>query len=262
MRYPTGMRPLTPDARDLRFGAYRTSLSINVPADYGAYAMIPRGTWGMLANAVFGCCFPAGQCHAEKIFTAEGAGTPVNFTNNNTLADYFAMNGVPPGPAGSASDSGTDPRDGLKYHQNTGMIDSKGQRHKLGAYAALDETRINNGDLSELDEATYLTGVTGIGIDLPESAQGQFSAGLPWTIVSGSPSDGLHWIACVGRWNEWYQCVTWGRRWNVAKQFLTARMVCAFSLLSPEIIQSGTQESRQGLSYSALEADVAAVTAA
>lgn len=260
MSYPTGMRPLTPDARDLRFGAYRTTASINVPADYGAYAMIPRGTWGMNGNAVFSCCLPAGQGHAEKIFTAEGSGTPITVTVNNTLADYFAMNGVQPGPAGSPSDQGTDPRDGLKYHQQTGMLDSKGQRHKLGAYAALDGTKINNGDLSELDEATYLTGATGIGIDLPQSAQAQFSSGH-WMLDPSSPSDGLHWVIVVGRWSGWYEVISWGMRVHTAADFLKAKIVCAYSLLSPEIIRTGTQTSPEGFSYSALEADVAAVTA-
>jgi hypothetical protein len=246
------MKPMTPDSRDLQFRDYRAG-TISVPANFGNYRLIPPGTWGMLGNAVYGCCFPAGQDHAEKQWTAAGTGTPINVTVNNTLSDYFAMNGVAPGPPQSASDQGTDPRAGLQYHMNVGMLDATGQRHKLGAYLQLKQ------DPVELAEACYLTGVVGLGIDCPQSAQDQFPSGY-WTIVPGSPSDGLHWVVVVGRWAGWWEVISWGKRIHVSEDFIMQRWVVAYAMLSPEAINAGTHVSREGLSYPAIQADVQAVT--
>lgn len=242
-----GLKPLPYDSRDRQFATYRTPL-VSVPANFGHYAEITPGTWGMLDNDQYGDCFPAGQGHAVMQYSAEG-GHAVTVAPAETLADYFSMNGVKPGQPGSASDQGTDPRAGLQYHKNVGMLAIRNERHKLAGYVSLEV-----GNLDELAEAAYLFGVAGIGINCPQSAQDQFPSGY-WRVIPGSPVEGGHWIVCVGRWHGYYEIVTWGRRIHVTAAFLEKYMTCAFGMLSPEII-GGAGKSPEGFAYQQLSADL------
>jgi len=246
-RFKLGLKEPTYDGRDRQFATYRTPL-VAVPADFGDYKRV-RHTWGMLANDRYGCCFPAGQAHAVMQETADGAGKAVHVAPSNTLADYFAMNGVEPGPPGSGSDQGTDPRVGLDYHRKVGIVDGAGRRHKLAGYVALEV-----GNLTELAEAAYLFGAVGIGLNLPQSAQDQFPTGH-WRVVPGSPIEGGHWVVCVGRWNGYYEIVTWGERIHVTPQFLSTYMNCGYGMLSAEVID-GQGKSPEGFAYTELQADL------
>jgi hypothetical protein len=253
-RFKLGMKEPTYDSRDRLFGTYRTGAMPVVPAEFGDYRRIPHGGWGMLGNDEYGCCFPAGQGHAVMLESAEGGREDVVVTSE-TLADYFAMNGVKPGQPGSASDQGTDPRVGLEYHRTVGMLATQstdypaGQRHKLAAWTSLEV-----GNLQELAEAAYLFGAAGVGLNLPQSAQDQFPSGY-WRVVPGSPIEGGHWIIVVGRWNGYFEGVSWGRRIHITPQFLTTYMSFGAGMLSPEII-GGNGKSPEGYAYAELQADV------
>lgn len=246
-RFKLGMKAPTYDARDRQFGTYRMG-SVTVPAEFGDYHDIPHGGWGMLGNDEYGDCFPAGQGHAVMLETAEG-GHRVSVTTPETLDDYFAMNGVPAGQPGSSSDQGTDPRVGLEYHRTVGMRATPTSRHKLAAWTSLEV-----GNLTELAEATYLGGAAGVGLNLPESAQDQFQSGY-WRVVPGSPIEGGHWIIIVGRWNGYYEGITWGGRIHITPQFLTKYMSFGAAMFSPEVI-GGNGKSPEGFDYQQLQADL------
>ncbi len=246
-RFKLGLREPTYDSRDRLFAAYKTPL-LSVPADFGHYGAIVHGGWGVLANDQYGDCFPAGQGHATMMYTAEG-GHGVKVDDQATLADYFAMNGVQPDAPGSASDQGTDPRVGLNYHRQVGMLDANGNRHKLGGYVSLEV-----GNLTELAEATYLFGVAGIGLDLPQSAQDMFPTGY-WRAVPGSPIEGGHWVVCVGRYHGYWEIISWGKRIHVTPQFLVKYMTFGAGMLSPEVI-GGNGKSPEGFRYQQLAADL------
>lgn len=247
--FKLGLKPLPPDDRDFLFSSLRTTVAVAVPEEFGDYHLIR--SWGMLGNNQYGDCMPAGQGHAAKLEVAMGGKPVPSLTVANTLADYWAMNNVAAGAPGSQSDQGTDPRVGLKYHQKIGMRLGN-VRHKLTAYAAL---RV--GDLSQLDEAIYLFGAAGVGIDCPQSAQEQFLSGY-WRVVPGSPIEGGHWVVVVGRWNGYYEVITWGRRIHVAPAFLEEYMSCAFAMLSPEIVGTGGK-SPEAFDFATLQADLAAL---
>lgn len=248
-RFKLGLKEPTYSRDDLHFASYRTPAKITVPEDFGFYALVSN--WGMDGNDEYGDCFPAGQDHAELVFpTLAGAPSPT-ITTPNTLADYFAMNGKKPGPAGSSSDQGTDPRIGLNYHRQVGML-TAGVRRKIEAWTATEV-----GNLTELAEAAYLTGAAGIGINCPESAQDQFPTGF-WRVVSGSPIEGGHWIVCVGRKGGYYVCVTWGGIVLVTAAFLRKYMTFGAAIFSTEIL-SKLGESPSGLNALQLRADVAAL---
>lgn len=247
MPFKLGLKEPTYDSRDRLFADYRTPL-VAVPAEFGDYHDIKHGGWGMLANDQYGDCMPAGQGHAVMLETAEG-GKPVTVGPEETLADYFAMNGVPWGDPGSNSDQGTDPRVGLEYHRTIGMLATPSARHKLAAWVSLEV-----GNLTELAEAAYLFGVAGIGLNLPQSAQDQFGSGY-WRVVPGSPIEGGHWIVIVGRWNGYFEGISWGERIHITPQFLSRYMSFGAGMLSPEVI-NGQGKSPEGVDYAQLKADL------
>ena len=111
------------------------------------------------------------------------------------------------------TDNGTNVRDGLNYRQKTGLIDAAGQRHKIGAYVALELRNVD-----QLLEALYLFGIVGIGFKFPGSAMDQFDAKKPWSVVPGpEPTEG-HYVPFVA-YRTNLACVSWGRIQQMTWQF-------------------------------------------
>ena len=248
-----GRKYFTKDERDLKLSHYKATNLLtlpNPPTTFGHYSSISN--WGMLANDNVGDCVFAGADHETILWTAEGTGTPAMFTDSNTLSDYSAVTGYNPNDPNS--DNGTEVRTVLQYRQKTGMIDSLGRRHKIGAYLALDNTNVN-----ELKEAVYLFGAVGIGINFPDSAMSQFDAGKPWSVVKNSSIGGGHYVPIVGYDSNYIYCVTWGKIQPMTYSFFTTYCEEAWAILSTEFL-NGKGVSPEGFNLSQLQADLTAIT--
>jgi hypothetical protein len=103
----------------------------------------------------------------------------VPFDDASVLSDYSAATGFKPDDPGS--DKGTNVHDALSYRRHTGIVDADGARHQSGAYVSLDPK-----NWQHLEQATYIFGAVGIGIEFPDSAMQQFNAGEPWDVVNGA----------------------------------------------------------------------------
>ncbi len=55
-------------------------------------------------------------------------------------------------------------------------------------------TKIAAGNFSEVAEAVYLLGAVGIGIQVPQSAEPEFSEHRMWSYVPDSPNAGGHYV--------------------------------------------------------------------
>lgn len=216
--FKLGKKAATYDGRDLLFGQYRTTEPLpSHPEYFGHEKLIGANAWNVLGNAPddsvskgfkgAGDCVFAGGDHETMLWTLEG-GSPAKFTGANAISDYSTVTGYDPkapldANGNNPTDRGTNVRDALKYRQKTGLIDSQGVRHKIGAYIALEV-----GNIDHLLEALYLFGVVGIGIKFPVSAMDQFNSRKPWSVVPGpEPTEG-HYIPLVAyRIN--LLCVTW-----------------------------------------------------
>jgi hypothetical protein len=256
--YKLGKLPATYDSRDLWFSDYRTGKLPAVPPTFGHENLISKGQWLMLGNSeddtvapgFQGCgdCFFAGSAHETMMWIKEAGGTPT-FDAKSVIKSYSEVTGYDLNNPNS--DQGTDVRAGMKYRAKTGILDAKGNRHKIGAYVALEP-----GNLDHLYEAIYLFGAVGIGLDLPYSAMDQTQQGCVWSVVPGAESAGGHYVSLVAK-RQYVECVTWGQIQPMTNTFYQKYCEEAWVLLSEEMLTSG--KSPEGFDLNTLKADLLAL---
>lgn len=248
-----GKKPFVPDDRDFKFAAYKTAALPTVPTTWGYDNIYPKNGWGMLGNDEYGDCVWAGACHEHMLMNLV-AGHPVTFTTADALAAYSAVTGFTPNDP--QSDQGTDVRQALGYRRTTGILDSLGRRHKIGAYLSLDVDRIRNGDFSEVAEAGYLFGQVGLGVQLPESAMTQFDEDHMWS-YKGGPIDGGHYVPLTAH-RRYLEVISWARVVPTTNAFLEHYVDEAWAIVSSDFLMvSG--ETAAGFDMAQLQADLAAL---
>jgi hypothetical protein len=211
----------------------------------------------MLGNDQWGDCVWAGAAH-EHLLTSTVAGKPAAFDDDGVLSDYSAATGFDPnaGPPGNnPTDRGTNVRSALGYRRSTGIVDAAGTRHKIGAYLALDVSRIRSGDFSEVAEAAYLFGAVGVGIQVPQSAETEFDEHKMWSYVEGSPNAGGHYVPIVAH-RKHIECVTWGRVQPMGQRFVSHYVDEAWAIVNPDFLDVNGK-SPQGFDMGQLQADLA-----
>lgn len=211
MRYKLGKR-VARHAIALAFSDVFDASKLPVPPPVFGHESIGR-QWGMLGNDEYGDCVFAGAAHETMVFAREGGNNTIGFSTFDVLQDYAAVTGFD--PRNPDSDQGTDMQAAASYRRKTGVRDGVGVRHKIDAYLAL---QVGNWD--QLMIAMYLFGAAGIGVQLPDSAEKQFDAHMPWTVVKGAQIEGGHYISGVGR-NSHTEAlvVTWGRLQAMSRDF-------------------------------------------
>ena len=249
MNLKYGKTPARPGTMKLKLSNYVDKSKLPaVPADFGHDHDMPLD-WHMLGNDQFGCCVWAGAAH-ETMLWNHMATTPVKFFDYDVLSDYAAVTGFK--PADPSTDNGTDMLLAADYRRKTGIVDSQGKRHKVAAYLALKP-----GSVSDIWAATYLFGAVGIGLEMPDSTQDQFTAGKPWTIVPGSNVEGGHYVPLVGRRQNFLHVVTWGRVQRVAIDFFQKYCDEAVAYVSLEALHNN--KSPEGFDSAALLKDLNAL---
>jgi hypothetical protein len=244
-----GKKPATYNSHDLRFKHYRRGTLPPHPPQFGHEDIIGADAWGMLGNDTVGDCVFAGADHETLLWTSE-AGNPATFEAGNAISDYSDVTGYD--PAKPETDQGADVRQTLQYRQSTGLIDSKGAWHKIGAYLSLEP-----GNIDDLLEALYLFSAVGIGLEVPESALYQFNAGQPWSVVHGRPQIvGGHYVPLVANRGN-LVCVTWGKLQEMTLQFYQKYCDEAWAILSPEMLKGGL--SMEGFNINQLQVDLSSL---
>lgn len=202
IRYKLGKKPAR-DAVKFRLASFVEKARLPaVPASFGHEGLIGRKGWYMLANDRVGNCVFAGAAH-EHMMHGRIAKNPVLFDSVGVNSDYSAVTGFD--PRRPETDVGTDMQQAASYRRRIGVVDTKGLRHRVAAYLAIDP-----GNVEQLYQAVYLFGCVGIGIQFPSSAMDQFERGQPWDVVDGSPIEGGHYIPLVSKRHAELRVVTWG----------------------------------------------------
>jgi len=227
-----GKKPAAPKSTDLKFSEFAASIQLpNTPSRFGhgnAYQ-----DWKMLGNDRYGDCVWAGAAHEHMLLHKVIHNADVNFDDASVLSDYSAATGFKPDDP--SSDQGTNVHDALSYRRHTGIRDKDGARHQIGAYVSLDPK-----SWEHLEQATYIFGAVGIGVEFPDSAMQQFNAGEPWDVVNGAHIEGGHYVPVVGSLHAAVQAsaITWGKRQFFTKSFYEKYNDEAYAYITPAELRS------------------------
>lgn len=219
----------------LRFGDYLNAAKLpTVPDIFGQANLIGRKEWGMLGNDMTGDCTIAGPMHAVMLWRAIAKSPfPTVFTNADAMDDYRDACGYVFGDP--TTDQGGDMNQVASYWRQTGMRDASAARHKITAYLG-----VSADNLAHLDLACYLFDAVGLGVMLPSTAEKQFIAGEPWTVVDNDPTEGGHYIPYVGKTaGNIRQVVTWGGMQDVTEAWLQKYLREVMVYVSPEYLIDG-----------------------
>lgn len=243
-RFKLGKLPAQYDHRDLLMAKYLDISKLPpIPDQFGHETLI--SDWGMLGNNNWGDCVWAGAGHETMLWTKESAVTDASFTDANVLSDYSAVTGFT--QSDPNTDQGTDMHDAMKYRRQTGIVDSSGKRHKIGAYIWLEP-----GNVQHLLAAVYLFGAVGVGFEFPGSAMDQFNSGLPWAVVGGSQIQGGHYVPVVANRKN-LVAVTWGQLQQMTTGFYQKFNDESVAMISADFLTSG--KTPEGFDVKSLVAD-------
>lgn len=247
MEYRLGKLPARPGAVRFALSSYAPALP-TPPASSKKHQTLVA-SWEVLGNADFGDCVWAGAAHETMLWNRE-TDRVVPFDDRAVLSDYAAVTGF--NPDDPSTDQGTDMAVAASYRRRVGVLDADGQRHLVAAYLA-----IRPGDKQAVKQAVYLFSAVGVGIRFPASAMDQFNAGRTWSIRSGSPIVGGHYIPAVGYDSRYIYVVTWGRLQRMTWGFYSKYCDEAVAYLSPEMLTGDL--SPEGFNTAQLQADLAAL---
>lgn len=155
--------------------------------------------WPVYLNNQIGDCTCSALGHALEAWTTYAQGTTLAVPDSDVLSLYEAVSGY--NPQTGANDNGAVEQDVLAYVQKNGL-----GGHKILAYAQVDHANPR-----EMKSALEIFGSVYLGIQVPDSAQSQFAAGQPWSVVPGASIEGGHAIN-LQKWDTQYMYpVTWGK---------------------------------------------------
>ncbi|WP_433568071.1 hypothetical protein ACQP1O_43285 (plasmid) [Nocardia sp. CA-151230] len=245
-----GKLPARINATQLKLGTYLDSAVLpKIPVEFGHERAI--ADYQMLGNDEVGDCVWAGAAHETMIWGRE-ANTTIEFNTEAVESDYSAVTGY--NPADPSTDQGTDMQVAASYRRRIGVVDSAGNRHRVGAYVALTP-----GNPDELAAAAYIFGAVGIGLRVPAYAEDEFNAGKPWDVRHGNATIvGGHYVPVVGRRAGNFCVVTWGRVQEMTTAFYRRYCDEALCYLSTEMLTSGV--SPEGFNLAQLQADLRTFT--
>lgn len=257
-RYKLGKRPATYDSRDLTYAALRPSVKLpSIPQTFGhgndwsgeGWKMLGNGPDDSVSPGFEGCgdCAWAGPAH-ETMELCKDAGRPLpNFTGKVVVEQYSEYSGY--NLSTGQNDNGSSVREVLQWRTTKGLKDADGGIHKVGVYVALETD-----NLQHIVEAAYLFECVGIGLEVPESAQQQFTEGAPWSVVPGAEVVGGHYVPVVGRPEEGtLAIVTWAKRQLMTEKFYSKYTDEAWAYVSGERINAVTGKSYEHFGAAELE---------
>jgi hypothetical protein len=257
-----GKKPAEPRPTDFKLRSFMGVDQLLRPTGRFGFGRL-YSDWGMLGNGPddsvepgfggAGDCVLAGGDHETMLVNKIRHGVDVRFTGRNAIDDYSAVTGYVLGR--DSTDQGTNVQDALGYRRNTGLVDADGRRHKILAYVSIDPS-----DFGLMIRCAATFGFVGIGFEVPESIWAEFDAGRPWTVHSGSPIEGGHYIPIVGSMDPATRAtaITWGRRQELTKEFYEKYNDEAWVVVTDEMIRADGK-GIHGFDLDQLKADLASL---
>lgn len=238
-----------------RFGSALAGLGTPpaASADYvSAVTDLVGKDWGMMSNDTIGSCFFADSAHTLMLRTAN-TGTWKMPAAQDVVTAYSVATGYQPG--NDTTDNGTMEGAGCEFMRTTGLLS-----HRSSAYAPIAAGHIDEAALDRIRWTVQLFGSARLGVLLPDNAQDQFDAGLPWTVVGDLPPGDGHDVPVVGYDGEWFQVVSWGGLQRVSAEWLLKYGEEGWAELYPDFLMS-TGLTPAGFDMVTLSADLRALQA-
>lgn len=209
----------------------------------------PADAMQMYGNDQYGDCVWAMLANILILMTVH-TGEIVIPTDADVLGAYSAVTGFD--PATGANDNGTAITDALDYMRTTGM-----SGHKILAWAQIDHTNLLHRDLG-----VDLFGATLVGVQLPMSAQRQFSNGQSWEVIDGDEIEGGHAILHPGYGSMGGDYVTWAK-WNQKASSIWEQTYIdeEYVIITEDWLNHVTQTTPGGLDLATLENDMKSISA-
>lgn len=199
--------------------AVYATVPLPVPPPAVAAPSVP--TWRMMLNNVYGCCVVAGAGHSELAWNADVSESDPVPTDTQIEAEYFGDTG--------GQDTGLVEATFLRKWRTEGCWGSK-----ITGYVPVQPQH-----LERIHQAIAYYGVCYVGVALPQSAQTQFGAGEPWTVVPGSPIEGGHCIIFVGYDQRALYAVTWGKLVEITYPWWARYGTEAWCILPHQFAEAG-----------------------
>jgi hypothetical protein len=224
-----------------------------IPQDFGHEMVVPARGWGMNLNDKLGDCVIAGAYHEHKLWNAV-AGRRFAYTDDRVLEMYEDIAGYDPNRP--ETDGGTDMAAAASYRRRLGILDTRGKRHKIDAYVALEA-----GNWEQLRVCMYLFGAAAIGMVFTDKNSDQFDAGKPWDYDPAAKPEGGHYVPAVGDRQGIISCVTWGALQGMTRKCYDKQVDEALGYVSKEYLTTKGKKTPEGFDLPALLKAVKAVTA-
>ena len=239
-----GSRPLEHGALNLDDERYHAAApaapdTVTVAAD-ASYS------WGMLDNDQYGDCVAAAVYHVdESLFLRRGV-APYPYQAPECLGWYFKINGVAPGPAGSASDQGTDPAVAMAAWQSEGL-----PGHKLAGWGVLA------GNSRLIRRAIWEFGACLFCVALPDNWQSQVDASgaAHWRGAQTPDQQNGHGICVNGYTPGMFELVSWGQPGDLDNDWAASCVEQVFVALSVDAVNSA-DVGPSGFDLAAMRADL------
>jgi hypothetical protein len=241
-RYALGRLP--DDRRVPRVVLRETDTPITAPVSADWVSGVTQ--WGMSLNDSIGDCTVAGLDHWVMQQQHYGQNKAVTIPDSATLLAYEQISGYT--PSNPNSDVGATLQSALTYGRNTGI-----GGYKVDAFAQIDNTNLNL-----VRNCINIFGSVYAGLNLPSSAQTQFSAGQEWTVVR-SGIDGGHCVPLMAFDAASFTAVTWGRAQQLTLAFYQRYFDETWVPISLSWLEM-TGMSPGGLDTDALNSDYLALT--
>lgn len=251
-RFKLGKRLPKWHAGTLNLGKYMQDTAGNPlpPAEkvYLEYK-IPPNSIGMYGNDELSDCLAAYAAHHLMLITAH-TGTLFVPDPNDVIKFYSAFSGYVPGDP--STDNGGYFTDMYAEWQKNGLCG-----YKIDAWA-----QIPTKDFVKRQQAIRLFLGCGIGVQLPDSAQTQFSAGQNWEVVANDSIEGGHAILESGEGSLGHNYETWGKGDQKASNAWDLQYVDeVYVPLTNLIVSAANDIAPKSLDYDMLVADMNALKA-
>ncbi len=265
---------------DLRWATLRLPLKAAgllpaVPPTFGHGETFQGAGWLMLGNGPLlpneppppasykspweGCgdCVWAAAAHEVMESLTDAGQTPAQaaalFNTEVVVNEYAKVTNY--NPATGEGDNGTEVRSRLVHMQETGILDTAGTLHKVGAFVELEP-----GNLQHLLEALYFFEALPLGVQIGPAAEAAFNTAEQngttpvWTNAAGSEKLDGHCVPMVGRPDgEHFAALSWGRRVLLTPTFMEKQCDEAWAYVTPDRINKVTGKNYDGTDPTQLE---------